>query len=172
MLRQHIARGGTMNHRYTAAALLAAAALALTGCSPDNTVDAKPKTTKSSASTPPASLAPLTAKQASAELADATGVTTLGNPTDNTAGCSNKAAGKEPSANDCSQLITTDTVSIYEFKTPKVAAHWVKGMKTAGDWRQVDRFALAWTARDQKLTSKERRAELVSAMKKAVAKQS
>lgn len=44
MLRQHILMGGTMNHRYTTTAgLLVAATLALTGCTADNTADAKPK---------------------------------------------------------------------------------------------------------------------------------
>ncbi|NEB77583.1 hypothetical protein G3I40_20540 [Streptomyces sp. SID14478] len=172
-----------MNHRI-AAALLAAAALALTACTADSGSESKPKQnatpvspqpsvemgTAKVSSTPP-QIAGLTAKQASVELADATGVTTLGNPADNTTSCSNKAAGKKASTNDCSQLITTDTVSIYEYKTPKAAAHWVDAMKANGDWRQVDRFALAWTARDQKMTSKERRVELVVALKKAIAKQ-
>ncbi|MBO1330795.1 hypothetical protein [Streptomyces sp. VRA16 Mangrove soil] len=44
-------------------------------------------------------------------------------------------------------------------------------MKAEGDRRQVDRFALAWTARDQKLTGKNRPAELVAALKKVVAQQ-
>ena len=158
-----------MNTRTTAAALLAAATLALTACSTDSG-DATSKPT--AASKAPAKPAGLTAKQAAAKLADATGVTTLGDPTDNTDSCSEKAAGKAPSKWDCTQLITTDTVSVYEFKTPAVAAHWVKGMKSAGDWRQVGRFALAWTARDQKLTSDDRRAELVAALKKATANES
>jgi hypothetical protein len=62
--------------------------------------------------------------------------------------------------------------SIYEYKAAGVAAHWVKAMKVNGDWRQVGRFALAWTARDQKLTSDERRTELVAALKKATAGES
>ncbi|MEU6673552.1 hypothetical protein [Streptomyces sp. NPDC046925] len=60
---------------------------------------------------------------------------------------------------------------IYAYKTPRTAAHWVKTMKAKGDWRQVDRFTLAWTARAQKFTSKERRTELVVALKEAVATQ-
>jgi hypothetical protein len=84
--------------------------------------------------------------------------------------CSNEAAGKEPHKNDCVQLIATYTVSIYEYETPAVAANWVEEMKKAGsDWRQVDRFALAWTSREQKYTSEERRAELVAALEKATA---
>ncbi len=38
---------------------------------------------------------------------------------------------------------------IYEYKTPQTAAHWVKTMKANGDWRQLDRFTLAWTARSE-----------------------
>ncbi|MFG2267351.1 hypothetical protein [Streptomyces sp. NPDC048720] len=158
-----------MNTRVTAATLCAAAVLSLTACEGDDTSSAdKPKATHT-ASKAPMKPAKLTAKQAAAKLADATGVTDLGNPTDNTTACSNKAAGEKPNVNDCSQLITTDTVSIYEYKTPKVAAHWVKSMKVNGDWRQVGRFALAWTARDQALTDKDRRAELVTALNKATA---
>ncbi|WP_129307982.1 hypothetical protein [Streptomyces sp. L2] len=155
-----------MNTRHTAAALSTAALLALTACSTSSSSTHPDKTPASHTATKPTGL---TAKQAAAKLADATGVTTLGHPTDNTASCSNKAAGKDPSPNDCTQLITTDTVSISEYKTPAVAAHWVKAMKVNGDWRQVGRFALSWTARDQKLTSDERRAQLVTALKKATA---
>jgi hypothetical protein len=157
-----------MRIRHTAAAI-AITALTLTACSSssDTSSESKPKATASKAAEKPAGL---TAKQAADKLADATGVTDLGDPQDNTDACSNKAAGKEPHANDCSQLITTDTVSIYEYKTPAVAAHWVAAMKKAGsDWRQVDRFALAWMSRDQKYTSDERRAELVTALQKLTA---
>ncbi|MFI1371334.1 hypothetical protein ACH4UY_04890 [Streptomyces longwoodensis] len=45
-------------------------------------------------------------------------------------------------------------------------------MKKQGDWRQVGRFALAFTARDQAMTSDERRAELVAAMQKAITAES
>ncbi|MFG2963569.1 hypothetical protein ACGFZS_09795 [Streptomyces sp. NPDC048288] len=149
-----------MRIRHTIAAVAIAAA-ALTACSSTtDQADTKPKATSSPA---PAKAAGLTAKAAAAQLADATGVTDLGNPSDNTSGC---ASGSEW---DCTQLITTDTVSIYEYKSPAVAAHWVKAMKKTGDWRQVGRFALAWTARDQDLTSDDRRAELVTALKKATA---
>ncbi|MFB7115281.1 hypothetical protein [Streptomyces sp. NPDC056291] len=167
-----------MTRTTAAAALCAAALLALTACSSTDTTDTsadKPKATataKASASAKPAKPAGITAKQAAAKLADATGVTTLGNPTDNTSFCSEKAAGKKPHKNDCRQLITTDTVSVYEFPTSDVARYWVKTMKKTGDWRQVNRFALAWTARDQSLTSDERRAELVKALEKATAAES
>jgi len=49
-------------------------------------------------------------------LAEATGVTTLGNPTDNTGGCDGDGG--------CEQLITTDTVSIYQFADAAVAKRW------------------------------------------------
>jgi hypothetical protein len=167
-----ITPGGTMRLRHTAVAI-AVLACTLTACASTDgadEADAKPKATASKAAAQPAGL---TAKQAAAELADATGVTDLGDSTDNTDSCSNKAAGKKPHVNDCTQLITTDTVSIYEYKTPAVAAHWVQAMKKAGsDWRQADRFALAWMSRDQKYTSEERRAELVDALKKLTAAES
>ncbi|MFE5996756.1 hypothetical protein ACFQ6C_07660 [Streptomyces sp. NPDC056454] len=156
-----------MRTRTTEAAVTGAALLlALAACGPadEPTTESKPPAPGSSQP------AGLTAKTATAGLADATGVKTLGDPTDNTAGCSQEAAGEEPHANDCSQLITTDTVSIYEFGTPKVAAHWVKEMPKDADWRQVGRFALAFGARDQALTSDERRAELTKALEALVAK--
>ncbi|MER5677364.1 hypothetical protein ABT081_10545 [Streptomyces sp. NPDC002238] len=152
-----------MRTRTTAAAITGTALLlALVGCS------TTPEPAAKASNTQPAGL---TAKTAAASLADATGVTTLGDPQDNTSGCSNEAAGKEPSVNDCTQLITTDTVSVYEYKTAAVAAHWVKSMPKDGDWRQVGRFALAWGARDQALTSDERRDELEQALGDLVAKQ-
>ncbi|MFC8625626.1 hypothetical protein [Streptomyces anulatus] len=156
-----------MRTRTTAAAVTGAALLlALVACDP-----AAEPTTESKPSAPSSSQpAGLTAKTAAASLADATGVKTLGDPKDNTAGCSQEAAGEEPHANDCTALITTDTVSIYEFKTPKLAAHWVKEMPKDADWRQVDRFALAFGARDQALTSDERRTELTKALGDLVAK--
>ncbi|MEU6279746.1 hypothetical protein [Streptomyces sp. NPDC047028] len=157
-----------MNTRHTAAGLCTAALLALTACSTSSNSTQPDKSPASHTASTPAGL---TAKQAAAKLADATGVTTLGNPTDNTGGCSN-ATGKDATYN-CVQLITTDTVSIYEFKTAPVAKHWVDSMKKVGnDWRQVGRFALAWTARDQTFTSDERRAQLVAALKKATANES
>ncbi|MFD3749740.1 hypothetical protein ACFWVT_05645 [Streptomyces cyaneofuscatus] len=157
-----------MRTRTTATAVTGAALLlALVACDP-----AAEPTTESKPSAPSSSQpAGLTAKTAAAGLADATEVKTLGDPTDNTAGCSQEAAGEKPHANDCTALITTDTVSIYEFGTPKVAAHWVKQMGKQQDWRQVDRFALAWGARDQDLTSDERRTELTKALEALVAKE-
>ncbi|MFJ2432961.1 hypothetical protein ACIOWM_07085 [Streptomyces anulatus] len=156
-----------MRTRTTATAVIGAALLlALVACNPQD--QPVPESKASSPSSQQA--AGLTAKTAAAGLADATGVTTLGDPKDNTAGCSQKAAGEKPHANDCTALITTDTVSIYEFETPKLAAHWVKEMPKDADWRQVDRFALAFGARDQALTSDERRAALTKALGDLVAK--
>ncbi|MET9973922.1 hypothetical protein ACFYOI_03595 [Streptomyces microflavus] len=157
-----------MRTRTTAAAVTGAALLlALVACNPQDQPVPESKPSAPSSSQP----AGLTAKTAAAGLADAVGVKTLGDPQDNTTGCSQEAAGEKPHANDCTQLITTDTVSIYEFETPKVAAHWVKEMPKDADWRQVDRFALAWGARDQGLTSDERRAELTKALGDLVAKE-
>lgn len=156
-----------MRTRTTAAAVIVAALLlALVACNPQDQPVPESKASSPSSQQP----AGLTAETAAAGLADATGVTTLGDPKDNTAGCSQKAAGEKPHANDCTALITTDTVSIYEFETPKLAAHWVKEMPKDADWRQVDRFALAFGARDQALTSDERRAELTKALGDLVAK--
>jgi len=159
--------GGTTRTRTTAAAVTGAALLlALVVCNPQDQPVPESKPSAPSSSQPVG----LTAKSAAVGLAGATGVKTLGDPQDNTAGCSQKAAGEKPHANDCTALITTDTVSIYEFDTPKVAAHWVKQMGKQQDWRQVDRFALAWGARKQDLTSDERRAELTKALGDMVAK--
>lgn len=159
---------GTLKTRATAAALLLAALTTLTACDAGTSEKTATHDKPSATASAKAKHKGLTAKQAAAELADATGVTSLGHPADNTSACSNKAAGKEPNKNDCAQLITTDTVSIYEFRTPVVAAHWAETMKAQGDWRPIGRFALAWTARDQKLTSDERRGELTTAMQKIV----
>lgn len=151
-----------MRIRITTAAITAVLAVSLVGCSSDEHAKAaKPSATHSTKSD--AKTGGLTAEKAASELAAATGVTTLGDPQDNTSGCASKAG------DGCTQLITTDTVSVYEFKTDAVSQHWVKTMKPNGDWRQVGRFALAWTARDQSLTSKERRGELVTALQKLTA---
>ncbi|MFE0490267.1 hypothetical protein [Streptomyces griseoaurantiacus] len=109
----------------------------------------------------------LTAQSAADKLAEARGVDSLGKPEDNTGFCSAKDSDK-----GCEQLVTTNTVSIYEFATPKTAAHWVKTMTKQGDWRQVGRFALAWTARSQNLISDGERNKLEKAMKKVVASES
>lgn len=154
-----------MRIRTTIAAVTAVLAVTLVGCSSDSKPADKPKASAEQKPKEQAKSSGLTAEKAAQQLAAATGVTDLGNPTDNSSGCASKD-GK-----GCTQLITTDTVSVYEFKTPAVSAHWVKTMKATGDWRQVDRFALAWTARDQKLTSDERRDELTKALEKLTAKE-
>src|SRR5690606_25826475 len=160
-----------MNTHLKTAALAVVAAATLVSCgSPAGDAASKPESVTSKSPTPTS--AGLTAEAASKKLAEAIGVTSLGDPQDNTSGCSNRAADREPHENDCRQLITTNMVSIYEFATPKVAAHWVKEMSRVGDWRQVDRFTLSWTARDQKLTSEDRRDELEKAMKKIAAEES
>lgn len=87
-------------------------------------------------------------------------------PDDNTDAC----AGKEGAAGGCVQLITTDAVSVYEFADAATAKTWVTKMKVNGDWRQAGRFALAWTARDQHLTDKAARADMVKIAKAAGAK--
>lgn len=91
-------------------------------------------------------------------LAEKIGVESLGNPADNTSGCASDEEG------GCEWLVTTDMASVYEFATPSVAEKWVTTMRTQGDWRQVGKFALAFTARDQAKTSQERRGELESAL--------
>lgn len=149
-----------MNIRIKTAALIVLVTLAVASCeSPDEQADSKPK---DGASQP----AGLTAEKAAERLAEAIEVKTLGNPQDNTGSCSTEVADGKAHKNDCEQLITTDTVSIYEFPSADVAAHWADRMGKMGDWRQVGRFALAWTARDQKAVSKERRGELEAAMGK------
>ncbi|GGU76308.1 hypothetical protein GCM10010260_05640 [Streptomyces filipinensis] len=144
--------------------MLAVAALLLTTCSGSSPADdsAESKTLPSKTSAAPTGLA---ARQAAAVLAEATGVTTLGDPTDNTTSRSGKAAGEEASPSDCLQLITTDTVSIYEYPSPGIAAHRVEYMATE-HWRQVGRFALAWSARDQKLIDDSHRTDLVKAIQR------
>ncbi|MFF7351368.1 hypothetical protein ACFZA1_01725 [Streptomyces filipinensis] len=159
-----------MKARTTAAALLAVAALSLTACSGSGSGSGSGPAVHSAGPKAlprktPAAPTGLTAKQAAAMLAEATGVTTLGNPTDNTTSCSGKAAGKEASPSDCLQLITTDTVSIYEYSSPGIAAHRVEFMATE-DWRRVGRFALAWNAREQRLVDDSHRADLVKAFQK------
>ncbi|MEU8035703.1 hypothetical protein [Streptosporangium sp. NPDC049078] len=87
----------------------------------------------------------------------------LPNAQDNTGTCS----GEPGDTRGCVKLITTDTVSVYEFRNTAVAKRWVTRFRSDGhDWRQADRFALAWSARDQALTSKEARSEMTDALRK------
>lgn len=139
-----------MSTRHTLAAVATTAALlGLAGCG------------SSDAAAPPTKL---TASDAADKLAVATGVTTLGDPADNTGSCASKTAGDD----GCTALITTDTVSIYEFATLDVSAHWAAKMPKASDWRQVGRFGISFGARQQAYTSAERRAELKAALQKLV----
>lgn len=151
-----------MDTRIIPAAAAALAVLALSACSVES------KTTGSKPQNAASGPGKLTAEKAVEALADAIGVTTLGNPQDNTGFCSNEAAGKEPHENDCTKLITTDMVSLYEFDSPALAKQWTKGMEKVGDWRPVDRFTPAWTSRDQGSVPEGRRAELVAALKRLV----
>jgi hypothetical protein len=77
---------------------------------------------------------------------------------DNTAACAAKA---ESVALGCVRLITTDTVSVYEFADPATAQYWIDQMQFTGDWRPAGRFALAWTERRQRLTPTATRAGMV-----------
>jgi hypothetical protein len=63
----------------------------------------------------------------------------------------------------CIKLITTDTVSVYEFADETAAKNFATQMKvTGGDWRPAGRFVLAWTAGKQDQTDKDERADMVS----------
>lgn len=143
--------------RTVPAALCAAALLALAGCSSAPAHADRPAATaraEREAEAPDS----LTAQTVAAALAKKTGVVSLGSPTDDTDDCSGG------DGTGCRRLVTTDSVNIYEFDAPAVAAHWVKIMKKSGDWRRVGRFALAWTARDQPLIGESRRDALVGAL--------
>lgn len=63
----------------------------------------------------------------------------------------------------CVKLITSDTVSVYEFPDETGAKNFANQMKvTGGDWRPAGRFVLSWTARNQDQTDKDERADMVS----------
>ncbi|MGW2492688.1 hypothetical protein ACWCV9_36565 [Streptomyces sp. NPDC001606] len=122
-----------MKARTIATGLLAAVTLSFTACSGSGSA-ADPTKSKTPPGVARATPAHLTAKLAADMLAEVTGVATLGNPTDNTASCFEKAAGREPApASDCLQLITTD-MSIYEYPPPRIAAHRVEFMASK-DWQ-------------------------------------
>ncbi|MCT9008231.1 hypothetical protein [Streptomyces rhizosphaerihabitans] len=151
----------------TTAVLIAAAALALTACSSPGSSD-EPVAPKHSPTKIWVAPGTLNARQVAAKLADEIGVTTLGNPTDDTASCSDKAAGKKPSPDDCLQLITTDTVSIYEFWGAGDAERWAIEMRKTGDAMQLGRIVLAWNARQQNLIDHSRRLELWEALNRVI----
>ncbi|QHC30282.1 MULTISPECIES: hypothetical protein [unclassified Streptomyces] len=152
-----------MSTRTTATALIATAALVLTACSSPGSSDepAAPKHSPSKIWVAPGTL---DAWQVADKLADETGIATLGNPTDDTAACSDKAAGRKPSPDDCLQLVTTDTVSIYKFWDVVVAEHWATEVRKTGNAMQRGGFVLAWNARQQNLIGEDRRLELWKAL--------
>ncbi|MEU1408121.1 hypothetical protein ABZ471_38380 [Streptomyces sp. NPDC005728] len=156
-----------MSTRTTGAALIAAAALALTACSSPGSSD-EPAAPKHSPTKRWVAPGTLNAWQVAAKLADELGVTTLGNPTDNTASCSDKAAGKKPSPDDCLQLITTDTVSIYRFWGTGVAERWAIEMRKTGDAMERGRFVFVWNARKVNLVDQGRRLELWNALERVL----
>lgn len=130
--------------------LLAALALALScsACGSDPAQPANAAAPKASASS---SARPgLTAKTLAKQLGKRF---RMPNPRDNTA--------QNCGALKCLQLITTDTVSIYEFGGGAKAKAFAKGMGGAGGpAAQVGRFVLSWNGRRGKdlMTAKNRRA--------------
>lgn len=148
------------------------AALALTACSSSED-DAPSDAAPSPSDTAPAESnggdqaadEERSAQAAADYVATELGLTTLGDPADNTSTCSNEAAGQEAHENDCTQSVTTDQVSIYEFRDAELAGSWVERMTETGeDWRQAGNFAVAWSAREQALVAEERRAQIVELM--------
>lgn len=133
-----------------------AAAAPTTSSAPSTAPSASPT---AAAAAPSPSRVALTAKQVADRLAE---LYPLPNPTDNTGSC---AAKPGDTGKGCKQLITTDSVSVYEFEDAATAKKWVTAMRKQGDWRQAGRYALAWTARDQALTSKEARSKMVAAVR-------
>lgn len=91
-----------------------------------------------------------TAASITAALARATHVTDLGNVTDDTSSCASRTA---PDGTTCIQLITTDTVSVYEFPNGTAAATWATAMSLDDETScQVGYLALTWTTRNQHRT--------------------
>lgn len=148
--------------KLTAIAALAVS-VAVTGCgATEDDPPAKAAASSAAPSATPSRTAGPSARLIAERLAK---LYPLPNPTDNTGSC---AARPGDTGKGCKQLITTDAVSIYEFDAPATAARWVKAMKANGDWRQVGRYALAWTARDQRLTSEEARANMLGEVRKMI----
>jgi hypothetical protein len=85
---------------------------------------------------------------------------------DNTSACAAKA---DAVALGCIRLITTDTVSVYEFADAQTAQYWIDQMQFTGDWRPAGRFALAWTERRQRRTPTATRADMVKIAKATAA---
>jgi hypothetical protein len=151
----------------TTAVLIAVAALALTACSSPGSSDESvaPKHSPTKIWVAPGTL---DARQVAAKLADEIGVTPLGNPTDDTASCSDKAAGKKPSPDDCLQLITTDTVSIYKFRGAGDAERRAIETRKTGDAMQLGRIVLVWNAGRQNLIDHSRRLDLWEALNRVI----
>jgi hypothetical protein len=81
------------------------------------------------------------------------------NPKDETSACKAKDGAN---ALGCIKLITTDSVSVYEFADEGTAKNFANQMKvTGGDWRPAGRFVLAWTAKNQEQTDKDARTDMV-----------
>lgn len=92
-----------------------------------------------------------TAASIAAALARATGVADLGNVTDDTPSCASRKAPGSDAA--CIELITTDTVSVYEFPDESAAAEWGAAMSwNDEDACRVGYLTLTWTTRDQHRT--------------------
>ncbi|MGR7002416.1 hypothetical protein ACU686_37740 [Yinghuangia aomiensis] len=155
--------------RRTTAAVVLALVLTTSACGGDN-APSHPQSggaTTSSATTPaPISPAPpqppgpaspprtppdrATAASITAALARATHVPDLGNVTDDTPSCASQAA---PDDTTCIQLVTSDTVSVYEFPNETAAATWATAMSLNDeDSCRVGYLTLTWTTRDQQQT--------------------
>lgn len=95
-----------------------------------------------------------------AALARATHVTDLGNVTDDTPSCASRTV---PDDTACIQLITTDTVSVYEFPNETVADAWATAMSwNDEDACRVGYLTLVWTTRNQQRTPVTTRDQLCS----------
>lgn len=84
------------------------------------------------------------------------------NQNDNTSGCK---AQPGDNTSGCKARITTDAVTVTEWEDEATAA---RAAKAAGDHRQVGRFVLSWTARDQDLTSDQARDSMVDIAKSLI----
>jgi hypothetical protein len=79
---------------------------------------------------------------------------------DETSACKGKDGAN---ALGCVKLVTTGTVSVYEFADEAGAKNFATQMKvTGGDWRPAGRFVLAWTTDEQKKTSADEKTDMVN----------
>ena len=84
----------------------------------------------------------------------------VGKENDETSACKGKDGAN---ALGCIKLVTTDTVSVYEFSDETAAKNFSNQMKvTGGDWRPAGRFVLALTTDDQKKTTTDERTDMVN----------